>query len=82
MSTHRGQWTQGTAQLLQAVEWSQSRNAKLFELRAMRDLACLQISQGQSGRAIEKLRAVIRSFSSALETPDLNEAKALLDQLA
>ena len=48
----------------------------------MRDLACLQISQGQSGRAIEKLRAVIRSFSSALETPDLNEAQALLDQLA
>jgi hypothetical protein len=81
MSTRRGQLTHGTAQLLQAVEWSQSRNAKLFELRAMRDLARLQSSQAQSGRAIEKLRAIVSSFPPAIETPDLKEAKALLDQL-
>jgi tetratricopeptide (TPR) repeat protein len=79
--TQRGQLTHGTAQLLRAVEWSQSRSAKLFELRAIRDLARIQMSQGQSGRAFEKLRAVISSFPSALETPDLKEANALLDRL-
>jgi tetratricopeptide (TPR) repeat protein len=82
LSTQRGQMTHGAAQLVRAVEWSQSRNAKLFELRAIRDLAHLQMSQGQARRATEKLRAVVSSFPSALETPDLAEAKALLDQLA
>jgi hypothetical protein len=48
----------------------------------MRDPARVQMSQGQSGRAIEKLLAVVSSFPSALETPDIKEAKALLDQLA
>jgi tetratricopeptide (TPR) repeat protein len=81
-SAQIGQWADGIAHFWRAIEWSRSRNAKLFELRAVRDLAHLEISEHRDGRGKQELRAVIESFSPALETQDLREAKALLEQLA
>jgi len=82
LSARRGRKTHCINQFLQAIEWSRSRNTKLFELRALRDLTRLQISEDRGARGADELRAVIGSFPSSLETPDLKEAKALLEQLA
>ena len=74
----RGEITQGTARILEAIEWSRSHATKLFELRAVRDLARLQIPEGRSGHTIKELRDVIAWFPDSLETPDLREARELL----
>jgi class 3 adenylate cyclase/predicted ATPase len=58
------------------------QEAKLWELRAARDLARLWADQGRRTEARDLLAPVYGWFTEGFDTPDLKEAKALLDQLA
>ena len=74
-----GDVADGTARLWEAVEWSRSRSAKLFELRALRDLARIDASQSRE-TAAKALREVVGWFPEALDIPDLQEARYVMEQ--
>ena len=52
-----------------------------MELLVVRDLAALWGKQGGRGRARDLLTPVYGWFTEGVDTPDLKEAKALLDEL-
>ena len=56
--------------------------AKSLELQAAISLAQLWLGQGKSERARSLLAPVLGWFTEGFHTPDLTEAKALLEQLA
>jgi class 3 adenylate cyclase/tetratricopeptide (TPR) repeat protein len=74
----RGNAADGVVNLWQAVEWSRSRSTKLFELRALRDLVLLDLSERRSEEAVVALQQLLASFPEELETPELREARRLL----
>ena len=57
------------------------QEAKLWELRAAASLARLRRDQGHRGEARDLLAPVYGWFTEGFDTPDLKEAKALLDEL-
>ena len=61
---------------------AQRRGAKLWELRAAVSLARLRRNQGRHAEARDLLAPVYGWFTEGFDTPDLKEAKALLDELA
>jgi predicted ATPase len=61
---------------------AQAQNAKLWELRTCRSIARLRRDQGKPQQAHDLLAAVYGRFTEGFDTPDLREAKALLDGLA
>ena len=63
-----------------ALEVARSQQAKSYELRAAMSLGGLLQRRGDSGRARELLGGVYDWFSEGFDTPDLMEAKALLDE--
>jgi predicted ATPase len=65
----------------EALKIAQSQNARSLELRAARDLAGVWRDQGRSIEARELLAPVYGWFTEGFNTPDLKEAKALLDEL-
>jgi predicted ATPase len=65
-----------------AIVEARARGAKLFELRAARDLASLWADRGERRRARDLLAPVYAWFSEGFSTGDLMEARALLDDLA
>lgn len=66
---------------LKAIEVSQKQQAKSLELRATMSLARLWQQQGKRHEAREKLAAVYNWFTEGFDTKDLQEAKALLEEL-
>ena len=66
----------------QALDISRRQQAKSLELRAATSLARLWQSQGKRDEARELLAPVYSWFTEGLDTLDLIEAKALLDELA
>ena len=67
---------------LKAIEVAQSQKAKSWELRAATNLARLWWSQGKSSEARDLLAPVYDWFTEGFDTPDLKQAKALLDELS
>ncbi len=67
---------------LHALAVARDQNAKLWELRAATSLARLLHHRGQTGEAGELLAPVYGWFTEGFETPDLIDAKALLDELS
>jgi len=65
-----------------AIEKSQRQNAKSWELRAAISLARLWHKQGGVDEALQMLRGVYDWFSEGFDTPDLLEAKDLLECLS
>jgi predicted ATPase len=61
---------------------AREQEAKLWELRAAMSLARLRRDQGRRAEARDLLAPVYGWFSEGFGTPDLKEAKALLNQLA
>ncbi len=65
----------------EAVDHARGQTARSFELRAARDLARLWAEQGERQKALDLLAPIYCRFTEGFETPDLQEAKALLDEL-
>jgi predicted ATPase len=65
----------------QAMGMAQSQGARLWELRAATSLARLRREQGKHTEARDLLAPIYGWFTEGFNTPDLKEAKALLDEL-
>ncbi len=68
--------------LQRAIEIARAQKAKSFELRAAMVLARLWEGQGRRQDAYDLVAPVYGWFSEGFDTPDLKEAKALLETLA
>ena len=66
----------------QAITIAQNQQARGFELRAATSLARLWQQQGKRQEAHDLLAPVYNWFTEGFDTPDLKDAKALLDELA
>jgi class 3 adenylate cyclase/predicted ATPase len=64
-----------------ALSISQEQEAKMWELRAAVSLARLRRDQGRRDEVRDLLAPVYGWFTEGFDTPDLKDAKALLDEL-
>jgi class 3 adenylate cyclase/predicted ATPase len=64
-----------------ALSIAAEQEAKLWELRAAASLARLRRDQGRHAEARDVLAPVYNWFAEGFDTPDLKDAKALLDEL-
>jgi predicted ATPase len=64
-----------------AVSIAVKQEAKLWELRTTMSLARLRRDQGRRAEARDLLAPVYGWFTEGFDTPDLKEAKALLEAL-
>ena len=69
------------AQLQQALAVARRQQAKSWELRAAMSLARLWQQQGKRSEAYELLAPIYGWFTEGFDTADLQEAKALLEEL-
>jgi predicted ATPase len=69
-------WTARLAPIL-----ARRQQTKSLELRAAASLARLWGEQGRRGEARDLLAPVYGWFTEGFDTPDLKDAKALLDEL-
>jgi DNA-binding winged helix-turn-helix (wHTH) protein/predicted ATPase len=67
---------------LKAIEIARQQKAKLLELRAVMSLARLWQQQGRKKEARHRLAEIYDWFTEGLDTKNLQEAKALLAELA
>ena len=67
--------------LRKAIEIARDQSAKWWELRAASSLARLWAERGEHRQAHDLLASVYGWFTAGFDTPDLREAKALLDAL-
>jgi class 3 adenylate cyclase/predicted ATPase len=72
---------EGARYLHRALTVAREQNAKMWELRASTSLARLWRDQGKRTEARDLLVPVYGWFTEGFDTPDLKEAKALLDLL-
>jgi predicted ATPase len=63
-----------------ALSIAEEQEAKLWELRAAMSLTRLRRDQGRHAEARDLLTPVYGRFTEGFETPDLKDAKALLDE--
>ena len=66
----------------QAIDVARRQSAKSLELRAVMSLSQLWQQQGKKEEARQVLAEIYGWFTEGFDTPDLQEAKALLDALA
>jgi predicted ATPase len=71
----------GRTEFQKAVAVERQQSAKLWELRAALDLARLWCDQGKRTEARDLLAPVYNWFTEGFDTPVLQDAKALLDEL-
>ena len=69
------------AYLHKSLEVAREQGAKWWELRAATGFARLRHDQGRCGEAHDILAPICNWFTEGFDTPDLRDAKALLDQL-
>jgi predicted ATPase len=77
----RGQTEAAEELCRKALTIAQEQEAELWELRAAMSLARLHHDQGRSAEALDLVAPVYGWFTEGFDTPDLKEAKALLDEL-
>ena len=65
-----------------AIEIARRQQAKSLELRAVVSLSRLWQQQGKKDEAWQMLSEIYGWFTEGFDTADLQEAKALLDDLA
>ena len=65
-----------------ALSIAAEQAAKLWELRTAGSLAWLWCDQGKRAEARDLIAPIYGWFTEGFDTPDLKEAKALLDELA
>ena len=66
----------------EAIEIAQRQQAKSWELRATMSLARLLAKQGRRDEARAMLAEIYNWFTEGFDTPDLKDAKALLEELS
>jgi predicted ATPase len=88
LNRHKGQLLlrqghSGAAEELyrKALSIAKEQEAKLWELRAAVNLARLRRDQGRRAEARDIVAPVYGWFTEGFDTPDLKDAKALLDEL-
>src|SRR5262249_33627511 len=74
--------TRAEACFQQALAVARRQQAKSWELRVAMSLARLWQQQGKRAEAYELLAPLYGWFTEGFDTPDLQEAKALLAELA
>jgi len=72
---------QAESSLQQALAVARDQQAKSWELRAALSMARMWMRHNRSGDARALLSPIYDWFTEGFDTPDLIEAKALLDQL-
>jgi len=72
---------EASAAFQRAIQIARGQSAKPWELRAATSLARLWRDQGRVDEACDLLAPVYGWFTEGFDTPDLKEAKALLDEL-
>jgi len=65
-----------------AIDVARRQSAKSWELRATTSLSRLLVKQGRRNEARQMLSEIYNWFTEGLDTADLTDAKALLDELA
>jgi predicted ATPase len=66
----------------QAIHIARRQRAKSLELQAVMHLNCLWQHQGKRAEAQQLLAEIYSRFTEGFDTADLQEAKALLRELA
>ena len=66
----------------QAIDIARCQQAKSWELRATTSLARLLRKQGKNVEARQRLAEIYSWFTEGFDTADLQEAKALLEELS
>src|SRR5262249_52998277 len=74
--------SEAEACFLKAIDIARKQQAKSLELRAATSLARLWQQQGKQAEAHKLLSDVYNWFTEGFDTKDLQEAKALLDELS
>jgi len=77
----QGEEPEAEASLLEAVEVARRQHARSLELRATVSLCRLWQEQGRREEARERLAPIYGWFTEGFETPDLVEARDLLQEL-
>ena len=75
-------WGAAEACLRRALDVARAQRAKSLELRAMMSLGRLYQQQGRQAEARPLLAETYSWFTEGFDTPYLQEAKALLEQLS
>jgi predicted ATPase len=70
------------ASFLKAMDIARTQQALAWELRACMDLSRLWQRSGRGWAARERLSTVYSQFSEGFDTPDLREARGLLEELS
>ena len=78
----RPTWEEAEACFQQALALARQQQAQSWELRAAMSLARLWLQQGKRAAADELLAPIYGWFAEGFDTADLQEAKALLEELA
>jgi predicted ATPase len=65
----------------EAIAFAREIGTKLVELRATTNLARLLARHGRTDEARARLAPLYASFTEGFDTPDLQNAKALLEEL-
>jgi predicted ATPase len=65
----------------QAIAEARRQGSRFYELRAATSLARLWRDQGRGAEARDVLAPIYGWFTEGFDTPDLKEAKAVLDEL-
>jgi predicted ATPase len=76
-----GETPEAASWLQQAIDTARGQQAKSLELRAGTSLAGLWTAQGKRTQAHDLLAPIYAGFSEGFSTPDLKEARTLLDAL-
>jgi DNA-binding SARP family transcriptional activator/predicted ATPase len=82
MLLRQGNETEAEASLQKAIEVARRQSARSWELRATIDLARLWQKQGRRDEARQVLAEIYGWFTEGFETPDLRQAKALLEEIS
>jgi predicted ATPase len=77
----QGQTELAEADFCDSLAMARSMGAKAWELRATMSLARLLASQGRRDEAHTRLAEIYDWFTEGFDTPDLKDAKALLEEL-
>jgi predicted ATPase/class 3 adenylate cyclase len=67
--------------LMESIEIARRQQARCWELRATCDLARLWQRQGRDIEAFNLLRSIYDQFTEGFDTPDLLDAKAIMDAI-